>query len=134
MLKYVGDGVLAMVREGRGAGACDRALVAAREGLRRLAAERLPDGSSLRAGVALHLGEVAHGNIGSGGRLDFTVIGRDVNLASRIADLCGRLDRPLLATPAFAARASAPFAEVGRFRLKGFREEKPVLAPLPGRA
>jgi adenylate cyclase len=102
--------------------------------LRRLAAERLPDGSSLRAGVALHLGEVAYGNIGSEGRLDFTVIGRDVNLASRIADLCGRLDRPLLATSAFAARASAPFAEVGRFRLKGFREEEPVLAPLPGRA
>jgi adenylate cyclase len=128
VLKHVGDGVLAMVREGEAADACDKALAAAREGLRRLAAERLPEGPPLRAGVALHVGEVAYGNIGSEGRLDFTVIGRDVNLASRIADLCGRLDRPLLASSAFAASTSAPFAEVGRFRLKGFWDEEPVLA------
>jgi adenylate cyclase len=62
------------------------------------------------------------------------VIGRDVNLASRIAGLCGRLDRQILASSAFAARASAPFIEVGRFRLKGFPDEEPVLVPVPDQA
>jgi peptidoglycan hydrolase-like protein with peptidoglycan-binding domain len=39
--------------------------------------------SPISAGIALHHGETAYGNVGSGVRLDFTVIGPDVNLASR---------------------------------------------------
>ena len=39
------------------------------------------------AGIALHYGEAAYGNIGPGTHLDFTVIGRDVSLASRVADM-----------------------------------------------
>ena len=48
------------------------------------------------AGFALHYGTVAYGNIGSGDRLDFTVIGRDVNLTSRIERLCRELDQQLI--------------------------------------
>ena len=34
--------------------------------------------AGVAAGIALHHGEAAYGNVGSGSRLDFTVIGRDV--------------------------------------------------------
>ena len=50
----------------------------------------------MRVGIALYYGSVAHGNVGSDERLNFTVIGKDVNLASRIATKCRDLDTPLL--------------------------------------
>jgi adenylate cyclase len=40
----------------------------------------------LRFGLALHVGDVAYGNIGGAGRLGFTCIGPAVNLAARIED------------------------------------------------
>jgi class 3 adenylate cyclase len=52
-------------------------------------------------GVALHHGEAAYSNVGSGVQLDFTVIGPDINLASRIAQLNKVLGEPLLMSQAF---------------------------------
>ena len=39
-------------------------------------------------GMALHLGEMLWGNIGTADRLDFTAIGPAVNLVSRLEGLC----------------------------------------------
>jgi adenylate cyclase len=50
----------------------------------------------LVAGFALHHGAIAYGNIGFGDRLDFTVIGREVNVTSRIEKLCRELDMQLI--------------------------------------
>ena len=78
--------------------------------------------------LALHLGSVYFGNIGSPDRLDFTVIGPTVNEASRIMALCGSVRRPLLMSARFADTvagslgeedADLPLASVGRFALKG---------------
>ena len=41
----------------------------------------------LRTGFALHVGDVLYGNIGSAGRLDFTVTGPAVNKVSRLEAL-----------------------------------------------
>ncbi|WP_425044002.1 adenylate/guanylate cyclase domain-containing protein [Primorskyibacter sp. S87] len=103
VLKFIGDGILAIFRaEGAGNVACFKAIQAAQEGLDRVAHR---NGSpSFDVGIALHLGEVAYGNVGSGLRLDYTVIGRDVNLAARVAGLCGTLGEPLLVSDTFRGR------------------------------
>jgi adenylate cyclase len=82
----------------------------------------------MRAGIALHYGSVAHGNVGSGERLDFTVISKDVNLASRIANKCKDLDNPLLMSTPFANRVRAPVHELGAFELRGVTEWQTLYA------
>ena len=76
--------------------------------------------------IALHVGTVQYGNVGTDTRLDFTVIGPAVNEAARIEALCGPLGRPLLVSQAFAAAASASrqhLVSLGRHQLRGVREE-----------
>ena len=132
VLKFIGDGVLAIFRSGPEIEAPGpRALAAARasleavDGLR----EQQGDQPAFDIGIALHLGEAAYGNVGSGQRLDFTVIGSDVNIASRVADLCGRLEKRLLVSSAFRETVSDEAAEeLGAFDLKGVGTPQTVFA------
>jgi adenylate cyclase len=123
ILKFMGDGVLAFFRDAaRPSSSCAAAFKAARLVHNRLAATLLPD-AELRAGIALHFGKVSYGNIGAGERLDFTVIGRDVNLASRIEGLCGPTSQPLLMSERFAELLALPGAvSIGWHPIKGFVE------------
>jgi adenylate cyclase len=133
VLKYLGDGLLAIFRQGKDNG-CDapvRALNAARDGLAALNAynQEHPDKPQMRAGMALHYGEAAYGNVGSGTRLDFTVIGRDVSLASRVAEMNRTLDEPLLLSDAFAQALGQNVTSLGRFPAKGFTETVEIFRP-----
>jgi adenylate cyclase len=126
VLKFMGDGVLAIfpIDDARDAkAACAAALAAAKAAL----ASGGADGG--RVGMALHVGEVAYGNIGAGDRLDFTIIGRDVNLLARIEKLCGTLDEPVVMSGEFAASLGAPARTLGEFELKGFPGKITVFAP-----
>ncbi len=126
VLKFMGDGVLAIfpITEARDeAAACVAALAAAN------AALAAGTETSGRVGMALHVGEVAYGNIGAGDRLDFTIIGRDVNLLARIEKLCGELDEPVVMSAAFAALAAVKARKLGEFELKGFAEPVAAFAP-----
>ena len=125
IMEIMGDGVLAIFQQTlRGATeACRAALAAATEALAAIGAHnrRERDGAPvLHAGVSLHYGTVSYGNIGSGDRLDFTVIGPDVNLTSRIEHFCRELDRTLIMSEAFADRLGEPMWELGAFALRGF--------------
>jgi adenylate cyclase len=123
VLKFMGDGLLALFRHPDGARqSCAAALGAARLIGDRLAALSMPD-VRLEAGIGLHYGDVSYGNIGSRHRLDFTVIGRDVNLASRIQGLCGPTSQPLLLSKRFSEFLAPPARySIGRHALKGFAE------------
>lgn len=128
VLKFVGDGVLAMFPMRDDAAPCARALDAARSmlaaidrlGAERAAADRLVTGIHL----ALHVGEVLYGNIGSRDRLDFTVVGPAVNEVARIESLCRSLEQRVIVSSAFAAEAGAArgrLVSLGRYALKGVR-------------
>ncbi len=99
VMEIMGDGVLAIFNEsmvGGASEACRLAFEAAQEGIMAIEESNrsLANGAPrLSAGFALHYGTVAYGNIGSADRLDFTVIGRDVNMTSRIERLCRELGR-----------------------------------------
>jgi len=126
VLEFLGDGILAILNESgeRSAReACQMAFEAAREGLDGLSAlnhHLSITPRHLKAGYALHYGEVSYGNIGAGDRLDFTVIGPDVNLTSRIERLCRELDRNLIMSEDFVRYLDSPVFEIGYFRLRGF--------------
>jgi adenylate cyclase len=123
LLKFLGDGVLATFALGRGAAAdCAAAFAAARSVLSRLDALPGPDPRP-SAGIALHHGETSYGNIGSGRRLDFTVIGPAVNLTSRLQGLCAPLSCQLLMSQHFAGLLGRPDVRpLGAHRVKGFTE------------
>jgi adenylate cyclase len=141
VLKFIGDGLLAVFSYSDGATgrvAAESALAAARmalEALDRLNASppeallQTEGWRPLRTGIALHAGEVFFGNIGSVGRLDFTVIGRAVNEASRVESLTKTLGRPLLITGAVAHLLSGPLDDLGRHTLRGRAEPIRLFSP-----
>jgi adenylate cyclase len=120
VLKFMGDAVLAYFCCGTPRASSIAALSAARNMLGKLA-RRAAAATELHAGVALHYGNLSYGNIGAATRLDFTVIGPDVNLVSRIQTACGTTGCPLLMSAGFAGLIDkAGCQSVGMHRLKGF--------------
>jgi adenylate cyclase len=133
VLKYMGDGLLAIFRD-RGddtGSASQAALDAARKAIDCVNTlnhdDRLP--AKVEIGIALHHGQAAYGNVGSGTRLDFTVVGRDVNLTSRLARLNKVLGEPLLMSQAFIEHLWADFEPLGAFVLDGIDGEVSVYRP-----
>ena len=143
VLKFVGDGLLAVFPIGTGADlqeTCRRAFAATLAARRAMAAVNQVRGAAglpeLDFGVALHVGRVIYGNIGGAGRLDFTVIGPAVNLVSRVEGLCKELEHSILATAAFAEHFPSDLVSIGWHVLRGFAEPVELfrLAREPGRA
>lgn len=144
VLKFMGDGLLAVFPLGMDksdSATCDGALAAAREAFAALDAlnsrchDHPHDGHAADAhphlsfGVSLHVGEVAYGNIGGAGRLDFTCIGPAVNLASRLEGLTGKLKRRIIVSAEFRQLMSAPLVSLGSFELKGVPGTVEAFAP-----
>ncbi len=110
VLKFMGDGILAIFRGASEGEACEAALTAwidAEARCARLARRRIGESHPY---LALHAGDVLYGNIGGRARLDFTVLGPAVNEASRIAALCRQLDRTVVMSEAFAELCPAATA------------------------
>jgi adenylate cyclase len=131
ILKFMGDGFLATFDLAMGSreAVCADAVNAAEQlvhALPALNAERRGRGKqTLDLGVAIHMGEVLYGNIGTRERLDFTVVGSAVNEASRIEGLCRPLGRNVLVSSAVseaAAFSSRKLTSLGVHALRGIRE------------
>ena len=78
----------------------------------------------LNYGIGVHVGDVMYGNIGSRSRLDFTVIGPAVNMASRLETLTKQLGRTVLLSRAFADFVESDFdlEHVGEHPVRGFND------------
>lgn len=125
ILKFIGDAVLAVfpVNEDQNENAaCENAYKAALEASKNL------DQAKIDYGIALHFGEAQYGNIGASDRLDFTVIGNAVNMASRIEELCPELKCRMLASKEFVERLEEKytFQSTGEHQLRGISEKQEI--------
>ena len=127
VLKFIGDAVLAIFADG-GEGevdACRRALAAVTASNQAL----LDQGIEFDHGVGLHVGRFQFGNIGSLRRLDFTVIGNEVNVAARIEAQCKIHGERVLMSQAFVDHGQLAVRLVAQVPLKGIEGEFALYAP-----
>jgi adenylate cyclase len=104
ILAYPGDAVLAIFRADDPANAACAALESAAEFRRRVydVNENLAEAGAepLRAGLGIHRGELAFGNIGTGGRQAFTAIGPAVNVVNRLETMTKNQPYPVILSDA----------------------------------
>jgi adenylate cyclase len=136
ILKFIGDAMLAIFPIGDDAATtCKAALIAAERAQGSLKQENQRRGDAglprIEYGLALHLGDVMYGNIGSDTRLDFTVIGPAVNLTARIESMCRELGRQLLLSSDFVRAGGVAAQSVGTFSLKGVGADQEIFVPAP---
>lgn len=146
--KFIGDAVMAVWGDLVSEGVDEDAARAARAALkmhRRLAELnvrwRAAGRAELRMGVGLNHGVVLVGNIGSPRRMEFTVIGDPVNLASRLESLTKELKagtlvgealEPLLARGGFTLKARGDVPVKGKAKpVAVFELTEPGLADRP---
>jgi adenylate cyclase len=127
ILKFIGDGMLAIfpLSQPQACANLLRAVSEARQAMVALNENNRETGRApLNYGIGIHVGDVMYGNIGSRARLDFTVIGPAVNMASRLEALTKQLGRTVLLSRAFADLVKGDFEleRVGEHPVRGFND------------
>lgn len=125
--KFLGDGMLAVFGA---AGDTDeharRAVataIAIRESIARLNARKLlPD--DVRVGIGIHSGPLVAGCLGSGDRLEWTVIGDTVNTATRVEALTKDYGVDVIVTEAVLSRCGLEATPLGPATVRG--REQPI--------
>ena len=140
--KYIGDGMMALF--GAPLSHPDDASRAVRTAVQMIAAvrawnrERDPlHPEAIRIGIGIHTGRAVAGNMGSATRLNYTVIGDAVNLASRLEGLSKTYGAAIVVS--MATRERAPefgYREIDRVRVRGREAEVTIFEVLgePGPA
>jgi len=139
VLKFLGDGLLAIFPDDDTTKACARALDAATKVRQRIAALNVKRAASglhvTETHIALHVGELLYGNLGAPRRLDFTVLGSAVNEAARIEALCASLDQTVIVSSAFheaAGESRKRLVSLGRYAMKGVARPQELFTLDPG--
>jgi adenylate cyclase len=129
--KFIGDAVMALwgaplAREDD-AGQAIQAGIEMQRTLARLNREWRPSGrQELTIGIGINVGEVFAGNIGSNRRLEYTVLGDAVNIASRLCSKAGP-GEILISEPLYAALGEPPpVTGLHPLPLKGKAQPVPV--------
>ena len=126
--KYIGDAIMAFwnapLDVADHAGRAVAAALAMRGALKRLNSERNEEtrGSvpALRMGIGLNLGPCSVGNMGSTRRFDYSVLGDNVNLASRLEGASKAYGVDIIAAQSVVERApKAAWLDLGGLAVKG---------------
>ncbi|NKB54499.1 MAG: adenylate/guanylate cyclase domain-containing protein [Rhizobiaceae bacterium] len=142
VLKFMGDGLLAVFKFADDESACCSRVIAATDELVDTMAStnvrRKADGLvHTDFSLALHIGELMYGNIGSEDRLDFTVIGPAVNMVARIQTMCRPLGHNIIVSSAMVqaiGREHSRIVTIGKHDLRGITKPEPLstlVAPQP---
>lgn len=133
--KYLGDGLMAFFgppltspRDATNAAVCALEIVRSIECWNQHYT-RCNEGT-VRIAVGIHYGEVVQGNVGSEKRLELTLVGDTVNIASRVEAYCRTLDASVLVTGEFVEALLAEgslelakaFVDEGFHVLRGCKE------------
>eukprot|EP00928_Gymnodinium_smaydae_P058201 TRINITY_DN4142_c0_g2_i1.p1 TRINITY_DN4142_c0_g2~~TRINITY_DN4142_c0_g2_i1.p1 ORF type:complete len:1003 (-),score=140.53 TRINITY_DN4142_c0_g2_i1:178-3186(-) len=138
--KFIGDAIMAVWGTPFEAeDDADRAVEAAllmMKHLARLNERRASAGKpKLHIGIGINSGDVVSGNIGSSQRMEYTVIGDDVNLGSRLEAATKEYGVSILVSESTRARlrsTTVPMREIDLLCVKGKTEPRPVWEPLHG--
>ncbi len=142
VLKLIGDAVLAIfplpdaidatAAEAAAATVCRRAHTAARDSLRRIETANRTGGlkAEIRCAVALHLGELTYGNVGSRDRLDFTIVGTAVNETARLDAVAKKLDEPAVYSGDVGRHLGEAARSLGHHALPGVGREIEIFVPV----
>jgi adenylate cyclase len=126
--KFVGDTVMgvfgALIPDHAHAESAVQAAMQVRRNLPTLNRRFSEAANHIRAGIGINTGEVVAGNLGSSKRMEYTVIGDNVNVASRLTDLAGA-DEILVSEQTYVNLANKPgryFRSRGAIEVKGRKE------------
>ena len=126
--KFVGDTVMgvfgALIPDPSHVESAVQTAVEVRQHLPKLNQKLATMADSIQVGIGINTGEVVAGNLGSSKRMEYTVIGDNVNVASRLTDLAGP-DEILISEQAFmkvAGHPSLTFQSRGEIEVKGRKE------------
>jgi len=119
--KYSGDGIMAIFDGPDMAFDACRCALDILDGARKIAARQGPN--AIRLGIGINSGPAMVGNLGSHDHLDYTVVGRTVNLAAR---LCGLAAQSIVVSQAVrdavGRSKELSFATERAATIRGFRE------------
>ena len=136
VLRFIGDASLAIFPIDRyvdASEACQVALQAAFDAVRRgerLNRNRIERGEPrIEFGIGLHCGTVVYGNIGTAGRIEFTVIGKAANEADCIEAQCKELEETILVSDDFAEHLDLAWRSHGKFELRNIGRPIEIFSP-----
>ncbi|HOV14628.1 MAG TPA: adenylate/guanylate cyclase domain-containing protein, partial [Spirochaetota bacterium] len=115
--KFIGDGILAIfgvpVRSDNHSEDAVRSAFAMQKALKELNDDRIKNGQfPIKIGIGVHTGHLIAGNIGNSKKLEYTVIGDTVNIASRIEKLTKEYSTSLLISETTFNNLKPGFVEI----------------------